>query len=144
MKIRKATKKDLRKIAEIMRTEFAKPPFKEIESFSVVLKSLNFYFKIGNIYVAIMDKKIVGVVVFKIEQYWEGQVIIIEDLAVEEKFKKQEIGKRLMNYIESYAKKKKIKSICFSTHKKSSAVKFYQKQGYKLDKNTVFMRRKIK
>ena len=143
MKIRKATKKDLKRIAEIMRIEFAKPPFKDVEPLRAVLKSLNFYFKIGNIYVAVIEQKIVGVLVFKIEQFWEGRVIIIEDLAVEEKFKKQGVGKSLMNYIESYAKKKKIKAIYFITHKKSKAVKFYQKFGYKI-KDNLCMKKNLK
>jgi len=144
MKIRKATKKDLKRIAEIMRTEFGKPPFKEKASLSAILKSLNFYMKIGQIYVASIKEKIVGIIVFKEEQFWEGPVILIEDLAVDEKFKKQGIGKDLVNFAEAYAKKKKAKFIGFITHKKASAVKFYQKFGYKLKKSTVIMKKKLR
>lgn len=142
MRIRKANKGNLKEIGKLMKKEFAKLPFNERASLNAVLKSLNFYCKLGRIYVAV-EQKIVGVVVFKKEQYWEGSVIIIEDLAVDEKFKKQGIGKNLVDYVESLAKKEKIKSICFKTHKKSKAVKFYQKYGYKLDKNAVFMRKEI-
>jgi len=131
MKIRKATKNNIKEITKRMRTEFAKPPFKDKVSLNAVLKSLNFYMKIGEIYIALIEKKIVGVIVFKKEQYWKGPVIIIEDLAVDEKFKKQGIGKALVNYVESCAKKRKIKLVCFSTHKKASAIKFYKKLGYK-------------
>ncbi len=144
MKIRKGTKKDLKRIAEIMKTEFAKPPFNEKATLSAILKSLNFYMRIGEIYVALTNNKIVGITVFKKEQFWEGPVIIIEDLVVDEEFKKQGIGKSLMNYVESHARRIKIKSICFKTHKKSPSVKFYQKYGYKSDKNAVFMKKKLK
>ncbi len=144
MRIKKATKKDIVKIAELMMEEFSKPPFNENVSLKKVLKSLNFYFKIGNIYAVINKKDIIGVSVFKIEQYWEGPVIIIEDLAVKEKFKKQGAGKMLMNQIEDYAKKNKIKLICFKTHKKSPSLKFYKKTGYKPRKDIIYFEKKIK
>jgi len=99
MKVRRAVKKDSREIANLMREEFTKPPFNEKTTSKAVLKSLHFYFKIGKIYVAIKNNKIMGVIVFKIEQYWEGPVIIVEDLAVKENFKKQGIGKHLMDEV---------------------------------------------
>jgi len=144
MKIRKAVKKDLRKIGKLMKTEFSKSPFNERDSIKDVLKSLKFYFKIGEIFVAMSENKIIGVVVFKIEQYWEGKVILIEDLAVDEKFQKAGVGKELMKFVENYAKKKRAKFVLFDTNKKSKAVKFYRKLGYKPDKNILFMRKKIR
>ena len=144
MRIRKAAKKDIREIAKLMLEEFSKPPFKEKTTSSYVIKSLNFYFKIGTIFVAVEDKTIIGIVIFKIEQWWEGPVILIEDLAVKEDFKKQGISKKLINKVEDYAKEIKVKTVSFTTHKKSSAVKFYTKQGYRIEKNTLFMRKKVK
>ena len=144
MKILKATIRNLADIGKLMKDEFSKPPFNEKDTMSAILKSLNFYFKIGKIYVAVINKEIGGVLVFKIEQYWEGPVIIIEDLAVKEKFKKQGIGKGLMKFIEKYSRNKKIKSILFSTHKKSRAIKFYEKLGYKLEKDRISMRKNLK
>ena len=131
-------------IAKLMLEEFSKPPFNEKTTIKSVIKSLNFYFKIGKIFVAIEDKKIVGIVVFKLEQWWEGSVILIEDLAVKEDFKKQEIGKKLTDDVENYGKKMRVKSVSFATNKKSSAVKFYTKQGYKIEKNRIFMRKNLK
>ncbi|MFA4953152.1 MAG: GNAT family N-acetyltransferase [Candidatus Pacearchaeota archaeon] len=142
MKIRKADKKDLRKIGLLMKAEFSKPPFNEKVSIDAVLKSLNFYDKIGKIVVADIENKIVGVIVFKIEQFWEGPAIIIEDLAVVEKNK--DIGKMLIDYVESYGKKKSVKHIEFLTPKKSPAVKFYEKYGYKINKNRIYISKKIK
>lgn len=144
MRIRGATKKDMGEIAKLMLEEFSKPPFKEKTTINSIIKSLNFYFKIGKVFVAIENKKIVGVAVFKVEQWWEGPVILIEDLAVKEDFKKQGVSKSLTDKVEDYAKEIKAKALSFTTHKKSSAVKFYTKQGYKIEKNTLFMRKKIK
>ena len=142
MKIRKAKKSELKEIALLMKKELGKPPYNEKESINNVIKSLAFYFKIGEIYVYLIEKEIAGVVVCKIEQYWEGKVIIIEDLIVKHEFKRKGIGKELMKFVEDYAKKKKIKSIYFSTNKDAEAVGFYEKIGYVKSNKTIFMRKK--
>lgn len=144
MRIRRATRKDLNEVGNLMKREFSKPPFKERVSIKDVLKSLRFYLKIGRIYLAIKENEIIGIIVFKIEQYWEGKVIIIEDLAINKKFQSQGIGKKLMKFVESYAKKEKAEFVLFATNKKSEAIKFYKKLGYKPEENTVFMGKKIK
>ena len=144
MRIRDSTKNDIKRIAKLVLDEFKKPPFNERVNIKAVLKSLNFYFNIGKIYVVIDKREIIGILVFKIEQYWEGPVIIIEDLAVKEEFKKQGIEKMLMEKIESYARKNELKRILFKTHKKSPAVKFYQKIGYKPRKDIIGFEKKIK
>ena len=74
MRIRKATKKDIREIAKLMIEEFSKPPFKEKTTINSVINSLNFYLKIGKAFVAVEDKKIVGIVeiVSQIEEAYNG------------------------------------------------------------------------
>ena len=144
MKIRKAGKKDLKEVAELMINEYSKPPFKENEPIKNVLKSLKFYYNKAKINIAEEDKKIIGVVVFQIEQWWEGQVIIIQDLAVNEKFQKKGVGKSLMKFVERYALNKNVKRIYFGTNKKSSAIKFYKKLGYKIVKGKISMSKKLK
>jgi len=144
MKIRKASKKDLKEIVKLMSSEFSKKPFNEKSNLSSVLKSLNFYFKLGEIYVVVLDKKIAGVLVFKLEQYWEGKVLIIGDLAIEESFKNKGVGTKLMNFVESYAKKNKIRRILFTTNKQSKAVNFYKKIGYSIDKLRIEMEKVLK
>ncbi|MDO8537394.1 MAG: GNAT family N-acetyltransferase [archaeon] len=143
-KFRKATKKDIKKIALLMQKEFNKPPFNEKASIKAVMKSLNFFLKTGQIFTAVKQKQIIGVVVFKIEQWWQGQVIIIEDLAVKQELQKQKVGKMLLNKVEEFAGTNKIKLICFKTNKKSNSIKFYKKEGYKIRQNIIEMEKKIK
>jgi len=143
MKIRKARKKDLKEIGNLMLEEFSKPPFDEKVKINSILKSLDFYFKNAKIYVAV-DKNILGVLVFQIEQWWEGKVVIIQDLAIMEKFHNKNIGKSLMVFLEDYSKKNSIKKIYFETHKKSPAIKFYEKLGYKINKKRISMEKRLK
>ena len=63
MRIRTATKKDIREIAKLMLGEFSKPPFNEKTTINSVIKSLNFYFKIGKAFVVIEHEDIVGIAV---------------------------------------------------------------------------------
>ena len=144
MIIRKAKNKDLKEIGQILKKEFSKSPFNEKANIRSVMNSLSFYFKIGNILVVEIKGNIVGVLVYKKEQYWEGPVFIIEDLAILSNFQKKGLGKALMNKIEAIARIQKINSIYFSTNKKCPSIKFYDKLGYKLSKDEVIMRKKLR
>ncbi len=141
--IKIANKKCIEEIANLMLAEFKKFPYNETVKINAVLKSLDFYFKIGKIYVAIEKNKIVGCLVFKIEQYWQGKVIIIEDLAVKQEFKRFGIGKSLLNELENYANKNEMFMICFNTNRKSPAIKFYRKYGYKQRRDITHFERKL-
>ncbi len=144
MRIRKATRKDLLLIGKLMKAELSKTPFNEKDPIKNVVKSLDFYNKNAEIYLAIENKEIFGITIFQIEQWWEGPVIIIQDLVVKKEFQKHNIGKSLMNFIEKYAKKNKVKKIYFETNRKSSAISFYKKLGYNINKDRLSMSKKLK
>ena len=144
IKIENAKKKDLKEIGKLMLDEFRKPPFNEKDKIESVLKSLNFYFNIEKIFIVKEKDEIVGVLVFVVEQWWEGKAVIIEDLVIKKSDRGKGFGKLLMKKLEKYAKQKKIKSINFQTSKKAISVKFYEKLGYKIKKNTIFMRKEIR
>lgn len=141
MRIRRANKGDLREIGELMLEEFSKPPFNENVALDSVLKSLGYYYKNAEIYVAV-DKNICGVLIFRVELWWEGKVVIIQDLAVKEFFQNKNIGSKLMGFLENFSKKKNIKKICFETNSKFSSIYFYKKLGYKLKRNRIVMEKK--
>lgn len=143
MQIRNATRKDIKEIANLMLGEFKKAPFNENATLGSVIKSLEFYFQIAKAYVSIKGMEITGVIIFKTEQYWEGPVLIIEDLAVKENYKNKGIDKALTGKIEKYARMHNVNKILFDTNKKSSAIKFYKKLGYEIRKNRISMEKKI-
>ena len=104
MVIIKSTKKGLEEIANLMKKELSKSPFNERASIKSILKSLSFYLKNTKIYI-LNDKEIKGVIIFQIEQWWEGPVIIIQDLVINSRFQNQGLGKKLMKFVKNYAKK---------------------------------------
>ena len=144
MNIRKASTRDFVKIAKIMLEEFGKPPFKDKAPLRNVLKTLKFYNRIGVVLVLELEQRIIGSVIFKVEQYWKGRVIIIEDLVVDSKFKKDDFESFILRNVEKYAKKKNVKTIYFFTHKKSPSLNKYKKIGYREDKTTIFMHKNLK
>ena len=144
IKIRKAVKKDLKEIGKLMKEELSKPPFNERDNIKNILKSLNFYYKTARIYLNEENKIKIGILVFQTEQWWEGPVIIIQDLVVKQKFQNQNIGKSFMKFLEKYAVNKNAKRIYFETNKKSSAIRFYKKLGYKVNKDRISMSKRLK
>jgi len=128
---------------KLMKEEFSKPPFNEKASKKAILNSLNFYNKNGEIYLIENSNEVIGIIVFQIEQWWEGKVLVIQDLAIKKKFQKRWM-QDLMKFIDQYAINKKIKRIYFETNKKSHAIKLYKKLGYKINKDRISMTKKIK
>ncbi len=144
MKIQKAKKKQLREIAELMLKEFAKPPYSQKESIEEVIKSLKFYFKLGEIYIYVKNKEILGVILIKKELYWEGPTILIEEFVVKKNSQNYGIGTKLIKFVEDKYIKKGYTQFKLMTNRKTSAFDFYKKRKYKLDKDMVSMTKKIK
>ena len=67
MKIRKATKKDLKKIAEIFRIESAKKPYLQKRNRKKALDKIKEYFKNEDIYISILNNKIAGFIIVNID-----------------------------------------------------------------------------
>jgi len=129
MKIRKATKKDMKEVIKLMMTEFNRPPWSEKwtkDNAGKTTKSLG-----GIIYVATENKTIIGFILVTGGHYNKGPIIEICEFAVSKKFQKKGIGELLINHIENLYKKKNFSAIHLATLRKSGAYKFYKKRGYK-------------
>lgn len=142
MEIREAKDLELHKISEIMFEGLARPPY-NVKKLRNIADSLDFYFRIGRVYVAIINGEIAGVLIFKKEIYWEGPAFVIVDLIVKDEFDGKNVGNDFMEFLESEAKRNKIVSIYFSTNRSNKAIEFYKKYGFKEEKDTIFMRKKL-
>lgn len=93
----------------------------------------------GKLFVAVMDKEIIGLVACIIEPLSandrmglvptkSGRVI---ELYVEKEYRGTGLGKQLMEFVENYLKKQKCDSICLEVFGPNiSAHKFYKQMGY--------------
>lgn len=144
MKIKKATKKDFWEIAKIIKKEYGKKPYFEKWTEKNAIKTLNYYSKVGNIYVCIIRKSIVGAIILRKEYYNKGYHLIIKELVVDEKFQGKGIGKELVNFVEEFCRKNKIRAINLYANKKALAYKFYVKRGYKHYKHMSYFSKELK
>jgi len=142
--IRKATSRDLCACAEIFRIESAKAPYNKTRSIKEALEGMKEDFKLNQIYVSIMDDRVVGFVMVKVDSGIKSKLWINEIWILKE-YQGHGIGKALMVEIESIYKKKGIKSFeLVADTGKGGAVGFYKKLNYKEDKSMVFMEKKIR
>lgn len=140
IKTRKATKKDLNRVAEIWKKEYSKKPYNEKWKIKDILAKIKNYLKESKIYVATLDKKIVGFIIFKRIIWDDGKHLFIDEVVVSKKL--QGIGKALMSKAEKEGKGCVLVELW--TYKEAEACNFYKKLGYKEIKDGVMMHKKIK
>lgn len=143
MIIRQATKKDLRDIAEIFRIERSKPPYNRKRTLKKVLGIIKDDFRSSDVYVAIIDNKIIGFTVVQKDSGIKTK-LWINELWILKEYQGMGLGKEIMNKIEKIYKKKGIKEFELAADtRKGGASGFYSKRGYRIDKDTIFMKKRI-
>jgi len=140
MIIRKATKKDLKEIAEIFRIESTKPPYNKKRTLQGTLRQIKEDFENSSIYVAIEDNKIIGFIIVRRDS--DKNKIWINELWILKEYQGRGLGKMFMNKIEFKYSKKGIRIFeLVANTQKGGAEGFYKKLGYKIDKSMVFMKK---
>lgn len=143
VKIRKAEKKDLKEIAEILKIESTKKPYKEKWNSETAFKQTNNFFKKQDIYVGIIDREIAGFIVIHIDTD-NNKKASINELWLKSKYQGKGIGKALVKFAEEKYKQKGVRKLRLISDKKSKAFGFYKKLKYNEKKNIVFMEKKLK
>jgi len=144
MIIRKATKKDINKIAEIFRIESSKPPYNKKRTPEKALNRIKEDFRGNDVYVAVVDDKIVGFAMVSVDSGIKNQLWINEIWILKE-YQGRGIGRKIMDDIESIYKKKGIKVFELVAHTgKGGAREFYKRLRYEIDNSMVFMQKRIR
>jgi|APSaa5957512622_1039677.scaffolds.fasta_scaffold00425_21 ribosomal protein S18 acetylase RimI-like enzyme len=137
MKIRKAKKTDLKKVVELFLEESSKKPYSQNYSLKDAKKRVGDMFNFGTIYLAFVDKKIVGF----ISMAGEGKEdIYIDEFWLKTEYQRKGIGSKLLVFIQKEYKKVGAKTISVMTSKKAGAFKFYKKFKFKEDKSEVILK----
>ena len=137
MKIRKAKKTDLKKVVELFLEESSKKPYSQNYSLKDAKKRVGAMFNFGTIYLAFVDKKIVGF----ISMAGEGKEdIYIDEFWLKTEYQRKGIGSKLLVFIQKEYKKVGAKTISVMTSKKAGAFKFYKKFKFKEDKSEVILK----
>ena len=142
--IRKAAKKDYRRIADIFVAEYSKKPYLEKWNKKQGMKFVKTYARTGNIFVAVDHNKILGSMILKKKPDNIGFLMIVEEIAVDSSYQGKGIGRKLMEKAEEECKYQGCHSIRLLTHNKSGAAKFYQKIGFRKTKDILYFSKKIR
>ena len=143
MKIRKATVKDFKKVVDIFREEYGKPPYSERWSKQAAFKKIKEYYGKGYFFILEIDKEIQGFLIGNSYLWHDGIRGSIDELVISSKSQGKGYGSKLINYFEKFLNKKGIKKISLFSAKKSKAFKIYKKLGFK-EEDFVSMVKKIK
>jgi len=131
MIIRKAREKDLKRVSEFLRLEFSEKPYNEKWTEESSLIKIKECYELYDIYVAVLNKRIVGAIISSLEFWYVGNNGWIEYLVVGRAFQGKGIGKLLIKKIEEDYRGRGAVSIYLMAFKKSPAYKFYKRIGYK-------------
>lgn len=94
-------------------------------------------------FVALKEETIVGVSLGHLKTWWSGQEYFIDEFYIDNTFQGQGIGSGLLTYAEQILKPQGIKAFILLTHKKLPAEKFYLKNGFETQNDTIFMARNM-
>jgi len=141
IKIRKATKKDFKEIAEILMNESSKKPYNEKYNLKKALVSINNLSK-KELYVAINEKEIGGFIASNITSD-DKEKAYIEELWLKQSYQKKGIGTLLVSFIENLYKKKGVKIIRLVSKRTSGAFTFYKKINYHEYTELTFMEKRL-
>jgi len=144
MKIRKVEKSELKKTSRIFKEVFNDRPYLDKWTNKTALEHIKHEFLIGEIFIFLEEKEIIGLIVIRKGVAPDGNVAEIKDFAILKKYRGKGIGTKVIQEIESKLKKENYKGIYLETYHKSKAVDFYKKNKYKLSKHTAYMTKDIK
>jgi ribosomal protein S18 acetylase RimI-like enzyme len=144
MKIQKATVKDLKEISELFLIETARPPYKEAWSKRTALQKIKELFKMGEIYIVLEEKEIIGFIAIIVSLGSRGRRAHVDELWIKKGKQGQGIGKFLVEFIENRCRKQGIKIISLISDNRSKAFGFYKKLKYKDYPEDSLMGKKLK
>ena len=141
--IRKVTVDDYEAIAKLLIKTFRAFPWNEEWDYYQALQRVKQSDdgKYTRCYVYLINNKIVGVMCGKIVTYVEDVVLMIEDFYVDLDYQRMGIGGKMLTLLEKEINE--VDSFMLLTGKGFYSVDFYQKNGFVIQDDVVFMSKKI-
>lgn len=147
MKIRKVREKDLKELCELLAHLFEQEKEHKADKKKQTrgLKRIINDKKIGQIFVATKNKKIVGMInlLYLVSTSLGSRVGIIEDVIVTPKQRGKGVGSGLIGHVIKYADKKKLERLTlFTDFDNKKAHQFYKRAGFSRSSMVQFQRNK--
>lgn len=90
-------------------------------------------------YVVTKEDDIVGMCIGRIMTYTDWKELWVDEFSVNPSVQGQGVGSLLISYVKSELEKENVGNMALTTEKGSPAVKFYEKNGFKVSKTVIFM-----
>ncbi len=143
MEIRNAKRGDLKEVVNIFMIGSKKRPFLQKWTKKNVTNDFNSFLKKKELWVAVLDKKIIGFIIAGISSS-NKRIAYINEFWVAENYQGKGAGKSLLAFIEKYHKKKGVDIIRLTSYSKSKAFDFYKKLNYKESKELILLEKKLR
>jgi GNAT superfamily N-acetyltransferase len=131
--IRRATRDDFPAIFLLIKefASFQKSEEKLVTTVDQMLEDENLF----QAFVALENKNIIGFCTFFYAYYsWSGKAIYLDDLYITDSFRKNGIGKQLLNTVIALAKESNCRKVRWQVSKwNNNAIAFYKKMGADID-----------
>lgn len=95
-------------------------------------------------YVVLEDDEIVGALFAHRKVWWTNDEIFIDELFINPEYQNRGYGKLLMNQVEDVSKELGLGGVTLLTNKNHPAKLFYEKKGYAMAQDVVFMYKEVK
>jgi diamine N-acetyltransferase len=132
--VKRANEQDFSKILALIKefSEFQGTP----EMVTITLEQMVNESAFFHCFIAEADnKEIVGFATFFFAYYsWTGKALYLDDLFVKEEYRKQGIGKKLLETVIDFAKSEKCKKVRWQVSNwNANAIDFYKRMGAQID-----------
>ena len=124
-----AEKSDFDEVARIYVEEFSKEPFNEAWTLKLALEKLDVFSRYCDIWKIVFEEKLIGFLVINPNQWFLGETIFGEEMAVSEEFQSKGIGENAIRRIFEIYKKKGYKKYMCLVNKRSKSFGLQKKMG---------------
>ena len=143
MELVNSKKRDLKKIAEIYRIEFSKPPYNEKWDVKKAISKIKSFYRNYDLYTIFLDRKIIGFVVVNPNFMCPGEVAFGEEIAIQEDFQNKGIGTDVHKKLFAIYRKKGFKKFMGIADINSKAYKLYLKLGILPSKQNILIEKDL-
>jgi len=144
IKLKKAKRKNFRKISKIYMESFSEPPYNEKWTSKIVLDKIKLFSRYCDIWEIWYEKQLAGFFVINPSWWCSGEIIFGEELAIDKKFRKKGIGTYVLKEIFKIYKKKGFKKYMGIVNNASNAIGLHKKVGAYKNKYDLLMEAELK
>ena len=90
-------------------------------------------------YVIMAGDVAVGMCIGRIMTYTGFRELWVDEFSINPSYQNQNLGSKLLDFVKEELEKENVGKMCLTTIKGYPAVKFYEKNGFKLSETVVFM-----